>query len=56
MAGAIRTLTDEMQSFGKYEVLWDGMNKAGQAAPSGMYLIRLKIGKQVGVRKMLMLK
>lgn len=52
----IRTLTDEVREAGKYEVIWDGKNGAGIDLATGLYMIKLKVGKQLHIKKMLMMK
>ncbi len=37
----VRTLTDEKKAAGGHTVVWDGLNKNGQAVSSGMYFYRL---------------
>lgn len=48
----VRTLIDEMQSPGAYQVHWDGRNTLGQVLPSGIYFYRLQAGEFVQIRKM----
>ena len=50
----VRTLIDEDQSPGLYEVRWDGKDNNGQEVASGMYLYRLKTRDFVQVRKMVL--
>lgn len=48
----VRTLIDETQSPGAYQVRWDGRNTLGQVLPSGIYFYRLQAGEFVQIRKM----
>ncbi len=48
----VRTLINETQSPGAYQVRWDGRNTFGQALPSGVYFYRLQAGEFVQIRKM----
>ena len=52
----IRTLVDEEQGAGAYEVVWDGRDARGLSASSGVYLARLQGVDFVQVRKMLLTK
>ena len=37
----VRTLVDQMQDAGAYEVHWDARNQQGTTVASGVYLVRL---------------
>lgn len=59
----VRTLVNEIQTAGYKSVVWDGTNKMGQRAASGIYIYRLwirgvsdKTGAFLQSRKLLMLK
>ena len=52
----IRSLKDQVQEAGKYTIIWDGKNNKGMAIASGLYMIRLKVGRQLSKKKMLLLK
>jgi len=52
----IRTLVDDNQPAGTYQVNWDGRNNHGEKVSSGIYLYRLKTSSDVQSRKMLLLK
>jgi hypothetical protein len=41
---------------GSYHIQWDGRNEAGQTVASGLYLYRLRVGRFVATRKMLMVR
>ena len=51
----VRTLVNETQDTGKYEVVWDGKNSSGNQLSSGIYLYRLTAGNYVRVMKMVLL-
>ena len=51
----MRTLLDEVRKAGEHSVVWDGATNAGQLVASGVYFLRLIQGKQVRVRKLLVL-
>jgi len=53
----VKTLMEKNLSAGDYKVKWDGTNNAGQPMSSGVYLYRLRAGKNyVKTRKMLLLR
>jgi hypothetical protein len=52
----VRTLVNEMQDAGQYEIVWDGKNNSGNSLSSGVYLYRIVAGSYVKVMKMLMVK
>ncbi len=52
----VRQLVSEKQSTGVYRVQWDGKDAVGRAAPSGLYLYRLKAGEEIQSKKMLFMK
>ena len=52
----IRTLENKTLSGGFKEVEWDGKDWRGNPVSSGVYLYRLKVGKHVVARKMMLLK
>jgi photosystem II stability/assembly factor-like uncharacterized protein len=58
----IATLRDEVQSFGFYDVVWDGRNNFGSAVSSGVYFYRIEAKPTDGseaftsIKKMLFLK
>lgn len=52
----VKTLTDTHQPAKTYRVVWDGVDDHGMPVSSGIYLYRLKSGKNVAVNKMIFLK
>ncbi len=48
----VRTLVQGVQTTGAYHVTWDGKDGRGNMMSSGVYLCRLKAGKFVAVRKL----
>jgi minor extracellular serine protease Vpr len=52
----VRTLVNERQAAGFYEVIWNGRNQQGQAVGSGVYLYTLTAGNFAQSRKMTLLK
>jgi immune inhibitor A len=52
----IRTLVDERQKPGTYRVKWNGVDDAGNLAPTGIYFYRLRADEFEHAEKMLLLK
>lgn len=52
----IRTIVNEKQFPGYYEVIWDGRNDSGEQVPSGVYIYQLKAGEFVDARKLLLIR
>lgn len=52
----VRTLVDQTQASGTYEVQWDGRNNHGQPVSSGLYFYRLEAEHISQTRRMLLLK
>ncbi len=52
----VRTLVDEQQTPGYYAVRWDGRDRFGNAAPSGVYLYRVQAGTFASTRKMILVR
>ena len=52
----IRILKDEVQEAGKYSITWDGTDDESRFVATGIYMIGLKIGENVAIKKMLMIK
>ncbi len=51
----VRTLVAGLQAAGAHTVSWDGRDSQGRRMPSGVYFVRLIAGKQVQVRRMVLL-
>ena len=43
----IRTLVKGQQFAGMHQIHWDGLGDAGQAVPSGVYLVHLQVGTEM---------
>lgn len=52
----VRTLVNEKQSPGTFEVKWDGKNNRGEPLSSGIYFYRLESGSFVATKKLMLLK
>jgi hypothetical protein len=52
----VRTLVNEQQSAGKYSVVWDGRDDAGDVASSGIYISRLMTKNHSSNLKMIYMK
>jgi phosphodiesterase/alkaline phosphatase D-like protein len=52
----VRTLINELQQAGYYNITWDGNNDAGNKASSGIYIYRLQSGNFIKTLKMNLLK
>jgi len=51
-----KTLVDEYQSAGHYSVVWNGTDRNGQKAASGIYLYRISTGGFQAFKKMVFLQ
>ncbi|MEW6753108.1 MAG: FlgD immunoglobulin-like domain containing protein [Candidatus Latescibacterota bacterium] len=52
----VRTLVEQTQAAGIYQVAWDGRDGRGEAVGSGVYLCRLEAGSFVMTRKMALMR
>lgn len=52
----VKTLIDQKQQPGHFQVAWDGRNEIGQTVPSGVYFYKLETEQFSKVKKMLLLK
>ncbi|NLI15741.1 MAG: T9SS type A sorting domain-containing protein [candidate division Zixibacteria bacterium] len=53
---SIKTLISEYKNAGRYSIIWDGTNEAGQAVLSGVYFYRLTTKEQSITKRMMLLK
>ena len=52
----VRVLEDGARAAGPHTVAWDGCDAAGQPAPSGTYLCRLRAGEQGATGKLMLVR
>ncbi|MHB1685857.1 MAG: T9SS type A sorting domain-containing protein [Ignavibacteriaceae bacterium] len=52
----VRTLVDDVQASGRYQITWNGDNNFGQKLASGIYFYRMLYNQQQIVKKMVLLK
>jgi hypothetical protein len=52
----VRTLVNETKAAGSYSTEWDGIDDAGKAVSTGVYLYRYSAGEVVQTKKMMLLK
>ena len=52
----VRTLVDQEQSAGKYQVQWDGKDNNYQSVATGVYFYQLYVGGSAQTKKMVLLK
>ena len=52
----VRTLVNERQSSGLYDVKWDGRNEKGLLVASGIYIYRIKVNYSAIAKKLLLTK
>jgi len=61
LGNMVRTLVNEHRNAGRYDVIWNGRNRAGETVAGGVYLYRLTIERNgetpmVITKKMTVLK
>ena len=56
MGQKVRELASEHRYAGRYTIVWDGRDDAGIELSSGVYIMRLKAGKAVETKRMLLMK
>ncbi len=49
-------VNDKRQPAGAHQILWNGLNDAGQQAANGLYICRLQADQQVQSKKMILMK
>lgn len=52
----IATLVNQYQFPGQHDVKWESTDDAGQKVPSGMYIARIQVEREVASRKMILTK
>jgi len=52
----VRTLVNQIQNAGSYEVEWDGRDNTGARVPSGVYIYRFKGEGIADIKKMVLLR
>ncbi|HPG40284.1 MAG TPA: FlgD immunoglobulin-like domain containing protein [bacterium] len=52
----VKTLVDENQTAGSYDVTWNGSDAIGNKAASGAYLVRMQTAEVTQIQKVLLLK
>lgn len=52
----VKTLVNQNQPAGKYQVRWNGRNEKGQKAASGIYFYSLKTGDRIVTKKLVLIK
>ena len=52
----VRTLVQDVQAAGRYQVAWNGRSDSGAALASGVYLYRLASAQGVRVRRLVLVK
>lgn len=51
----VKTLVDGVEQSGKKSFVWSGTNERGESVISGIYIIRLESGRDIQVRKLLLI-
>ena len=52
----VRTMLDAVREAGSHTIAWDGKDERGQAAPSGIYFLRIDANDAVATRKVAFLR
>ena len=52
----VKTLVNNFQNSGNYNVVWNGVNNFGEKVASGAYIYRVAAGSNIAVKKMILLK
>jgi len=53
---SVRTLVNQRQEVGSFEILWNSQNDEGIEAPAGMYIYEIKAGSFSDQKKMMLVK
>lgn len=53
---SVKTLVDEPQAAGRYQVVWDGKDESGDEVASGIYFYKLKIGEHSQTKRMVLIR
>jgi hypothetical protein len=56
LGSPVKTLVNEAQSAGSFQVVWNATNDLGVQVPSGNYIVKMVAGDFVQTRKMTLLK
>jgi len=52
----VRTLVDRREDAGAHKARWNGLDDAGRSVPSGVYFYRMRAGRFVRTRKMVLIR
>ena len=52
----VRTLVDERMAAGSHRAVWDAKDDGGTPVPSGMYIVRFAAGRNVKIKRIVLLK
>ena len=52
----VRTLVDRPLDRGRHETCWDGVDARGFRTPSGVYFLRLHVGRETKSQKLLLMR
>ena len=56
LGNQVKTLINDIQTPGEYQVVWDGGSDAGKPVSAGIYFYRMQVGNSVQTRRMILLK
>jgi hypothetical protein len=56
MGRRVRTLVQQKQQAGRYEIAWDGRNEQGEAITSGWYIYQIRAGAFTQTRRMALVR
>ena len=52
----VKTLVNEIQETGEYNVVWNGTDNSNKPVSSGVYLYKMKSGNYISTKKMILMK